>query len=163
VSKYRDLDTGRTVVVREVHVYRKDLRTAYSHRIKIIRGSIRCHNIVRITQGSIKDSVASVITKFYKFGSFEDIMKRNCSPLSESQIARVLYSTLFALKILHKNGLSHNTIGARKIFLSCSYHVKLGGLFNSYDGDRTIVPSPLWMAPEALRIGASGGVHILLF
>ena len=87
-------------------------------------------------------------------GSLEDLIKRTTAAFTEQEIATVLRMVVLGLDGLHKRNLIHRDIRALNILLNDQGESKIADfgitakLEEKIQQCRTVIGSPLWMAPE---------------
>jgi serine/threonine protein kinase len=83
-------------------------------------------------------------------------------PLAEPQVSSVVHGALLGLEFVHRQGLRHGSLKAKKIFIDTSGGVKLcdwdAVLKDLVDapsttrGGHEFVGTPFWLAPERIRL-----------
>ena len=80
--------------------------------------------------------------EYFPFGSIRDIMqRRNYTKMNDSQISRISFYLLLALKKLHIQDIAHHAIHSRNVYITSNGQVKLEHFTNTFNFMDAMFPS----------------------
>eukprot|EP00842_Homolaphlyctis_polyrhiza_P001001 jgi/Hompol1/1901/HPOL_004992-RA len=155
VYKGKLLETNTIAAIKVVFLKEDELRETLLEME--ILAACKHPNITRLFGCFLKGLDLWICMEFCGGGGLDVIYKTLKKPLTEDQIAAILFDTLLALDYLHtKVALIHRDIKAGNVFLTEDGQVKLGDfgvsakLANPSATASTFIGTPYWMAPEVI-------------
>lgn len=157
VHRMVDVRTKRDVAIKIVNVHgdAKEL----IHEIKILK-KCRSPYITKYIHSYAYQSKREIwiVMEFCEGGSITDMMRSTESTFAESSIRVICASMLLGLCDLHDAGVIHRDIKGGNVLLTVQGRAKLAdfGVSASFGSAssakrRTVIGTPLWMAPEVIK------------
>lgn len=156
VHLVRNKETGMLHALKIMKLDNDSSVTQIMEEIDILHGSSSKY-IVRYDGYYLEKNCLSILMEYCSGGSLYEILTVLQRPLTEVEVSCCIYGLLKALDSLHKNKKIHRDIKAGNILMSDEGRVKLAdfgvsrSLNNSSSLARTVIGTPLWMAPEILQ------------
>jgi serine/threonine protein kinase len=155
-----DVDTGRELAVKQVHVYSRDIAAskevrALREEIKVLQG-VQHPRIVQYYGSQENGDLLSIFMEYMPGGSIKDQIK-TYGPLTENNTKRYTRQVLEGLVYLHDRCIVHRDVKGANILRDHDGNVKLGDfgaskrlqtLSNSMMQSQT--GTPYYMSPEII-------------
>mmetsp|Transcript_4863 Transcript_4863/g.18220 ORF Transcript_4863/g.18220 Transcript_4863/m.18220 type:complete len:651 (-) Transcript_4863:82-2034(-) len=113
--------------------------------------------IVRYDGYYLEKNCLSILMEYCAGGSLQEMMTALQRPFTEVEVACCIRSLLKALQSLHKSKKIHRDIKSGNVLMNEEGRVKLADfgvsreLMNSSSLARTVIGTPLWMAPDVIE------------
>ncbi|RKO96262.1 hypothetical protein CXG81DRAFT_6749, partial [Caulochytrium protostelioides] len=164
VYKGRLLATQEITAVKVVFLKEEELRETLLE-MEILEECIH-PNITKYMGSFLKGLDLWICMEYCGGGALDSTYRAIKKPLTEDQIASILYESVQGLEYLHtKYGLIHRDIKAGNLLLTESGEVKLADFGVSAklrevgDRARTFIGTPYWMAPEVIMTDPDSATH----
>jgi mitogen-activated protein kinase kinase kinase len=168
VFKGRNVDSGQAVAVKQLHLSdetgcqaseaQEALRQLEREIGLVMR--LKHRNVVQYFGTESQGGVFSIVMEYISGGSLRDLLSEE-GPLTEGRTRLFTRQLLEGLRFLHvEHGIAHRDIKCANILLDKTNTIKLADFgasksiaaLTSARSARNGVGSPLWMAPEVIRM-----------